>query len=231
MNPHQPLPVSVIVAVRNGANHLPGALDSLLTQQPPPSEILVIDGHSSDGSDHIAASLPGVTLHRQSSLGLGAARNEGIQASRFPWIAFCDADDRWTPGSLAARTRALDASPATLAVVGRLIRIELANTSATPAQRERRGVPVPGFTPGALLAHRTLFTRLGGFDESLTIGTDTDWFVRLEQSGQPAKQIEDVVLLKGTRDTSLSTNVDAYRRELLLVARRFLARRKDAPVP
>ena len=106
-----------------------------------------------------------------------------------------------------------------------------ASATATAAQRSRIGQPVPGFTPGALLARREAFEKIGVFDESLAIGTDSDWFVRLQQSAYPVVQIEQVVLWKGARGTSLSSDVAAYRRELLTVARRFIERNRGTHQP
>jgi glycosyltransferase involved in cell wall biosynthesis len=223
-------PVSVIVPVRNAAAHLPAALASVLSQRPAPAECIVIDGGSTDGSVAIAEAHGARILH-QEGRGLAAARNQAIRASLHPWIAFCDGDDRWADHSLALRMQALQANPASCAVIGRVVREQLADTQATAAQLEQVGRPVPGFTPGALLAHRTTFDRIGFFDESLAIGTDSDWFIRLQESEQPVAQIDAVVLHKGARGTSLSSDVAAYRRELLTVARRFIGRRRGNPTP
>src|SRR5262249_34909227 len=48
-------PVSVIIAVRNGASFLGAAIESVLRQQPRPAEIVVIDGASTDGSVSVAS--------------------------------------------------------------------------------------------------------------------------------------------------------------------------------
>lgn len=219
----------MIVPVRNAAAYLAAALDSVVTQEPHPAEIIVIDGDSTDDSVSIARTFPGVRVIPQTGRGLPSARNEAIRACGHGLVAFCDADDRWAAGALAARIDALAATPEALAVIGLAVREEIAGTTATAAQRETVGRAVPGFTPGALLVRRMAFDHIGWFDETLAIGADSDWFVRLHQSGRPALQIERVVLHKGARGTSLSTDVDAYRRELLTVARRFIDRRRGNP--
>jgi hypothetical protein len=40
--------------------------------------------------------------------------------------------------------------------------------------------------------------------------------------------VDTVVLIKGVRTTSLSTDVDLYRRELLAVARAYVGRRRSS---
>lgn len=224
------VPVSVIVPVRNAAAHLAAALASVQSQQPAPAEVIVIDGGSTDNSVAIARAHE-TRVIPQLGRGLAAARNQAIRASHQPSIAFCDGDDRWAPGALARRMDALATNPQAWVVIGRVVREQLANTEASAAQLTQVGLPVSGFTPGAMVARRRTFEEIGFFDESLKISTDSDWFIRLQESPQPAIQLEDVVLYKGVRSTSLSGDVEAYRRELLTVARRFIGRRRGQPLP
>ena len=224
-------PVSVVVPVRNAAAYLAAALESVTTQQPCPAEILVIDGDSTDDSVAIANGFPGVRVISQTGRGLAVARNQAICESTHAVVAFCDADDRWTPGALAVRLDALEANSEALAVIGLAVREEIEGTIPTAAQREHLGRPVPGFTPGALLVRRESFDQIGWFDESLSIGADSDWFVRMQLAGHPPLRIDTVVLRKGARGSSLSADVDVYRSELLTVARRFIVGRREIPDP
>lgn len=222
--------VTAIVPVRNAASHLPAALASIVPQIPNTGEILVIDGGSTDDSVAIASAHGARVLHQQGR-GLAAARNQAIRASHTPWIAFCDGDDRWADDALAVRRRTLEMHPTARAVIGRVVRERLPGTDATAAQLGQVGRSVPGFTPGAILVRRETFDAIGFFDETLAIGADSDWFVRLQESDQPVLQIDDTVLFKGARGVSLSADVDAYRRELLVVARRFIGRRRGNSNP
>lgn len=227
--------ITVIVAVRNGAATLAAALESVTSQHLPDGvdarQILVIDGGSTDGSDRIAASHPGVTLLRQASTGLAAARNEALRSARGSMIAFCDADDRWTADSLAVRLRALDGDADAIASIGHASLCGSEGGQPTAAQQSRIGSVRAGFTPGCMLARRSAFDRIGVFDETLRIGADSDWFVRLRQSGLRVAMVDAVVLMKGARDTSLSADIAAYRKELLDVGRRFIRRHKGDRQP
>jgi glycosyltransferase involved in cell wall biosynthesis len=224
--PESPTGVGVVVCVHAGARTLPMALRSVLDQRPAPVDVLVVDSEARDGSLAIARSFAGVRVVRQQGSGLAGARNQGVAAVRGAFVAFCDEDDRWSADALAVRLRALAAHPDALAVVGMSVLEALDGSAPTAAQRTRIGRKVPGFTPSALLARRAAFARIGLFDGRLRIGADSDWFVRLQQSAWPALRIDDVVLHKGARSTSLSTDVAAYRQDLLTVARRFVERRR-----
>lgn len=223
------LSVGVVMPVRNGADTLAAAILSVSGQNPAPADIIVIDGGSEDGSAALAASFPGVRVIAQAGRGLAAARNQGLRVVAGEVVAFCDADDRWTAGALAVRLNHLAAKPACEAVIGHAENVLFDGGAATPQQVSRLGHVAPGYTPGALMARRAAFEAVGPFDEELAIGADSNWFVRLTQSAVRLDVLRALVLHKGTRASSLSADVTTYRRELLLVARRFLDRRRSEP--
>jgi glycosyltransferase involved in cell wall biosynthesis len=218
--------LAVIMPVLNAAPFLAPAIDSVLSELPPAADLVVVDGGSTDDRTAIAAGFARVRVLMQSGRGLAAARNQGLRAVDADFIGFCDSDDRWAEGALAVRLAHLQSRPDCDAVIGGVVGEAVAGESVTPQQAARLGRPLPGFTPGALLARRHVFQKIGLFDETLTIGTDSDWFVRLQQSRLRLAVLPTVVLFKGARATSLSTDRETYRRELLRVAREFVERRR-----
>jgi glycosyltransferase involved in cell wall biosynthesis len=224
--------LGVVVAVRNAEATLADALDSITTEvamaAPLMVDVVVIDGGSTDGSARIAADTPGVRVIGQQGRGLARARNQGIEKVHGDLIAFLDADDRWVEGSLHRRLQALDAEPDAIGVVGLMVVEPLPGANVSERQRTRLGVPVSAFTPGALVARRRAFELVGSFDEELRIAADSDWFARARAGGHHIALLDDLVLRKGARDDSLSSDVDTYRRELLRVVRRH-ADRRDRP--
>ena len=220
------LSVGVVMPVRNGADSITAAIRSVSNQNPAPADIVVIDGGSEDGTAALAANFPGVRVIAQAGRGLAAARNQGLRAVAGEVVAFCDADDRWIAGALAARLNHLAAKPACGVVIGHVERVLFDGDTAAPQQVSRLGHVGPGYTPGALMARRAAFEAVGPFDEELAIGADSDWFVRLAQSDVRIEVLPQLVLRKGARGSSLSADVTTYRRELLQVARRFLDRRR-----
>ena len=220
------LSVGVIMPVRNGALTLAASIQSVIDQKPAAADIVVIDGGSTDGSAAIAASFAGARVIAQDGHGLSVARNQAMREVKGEIIAFCDSDDRWTDGALAVRLEHLATEPSCGAVIGQLTRTLTDGDSATPQQISRLGQIEPAYTPSALLARRSCFETVGLFDETLTIGADSDWFVRLVQSDVRLDVLPQTVLLKGVRTASLSTDIATYRRELLQVARRYVDRRR-----
>jgi len=106
--------VSVIMSVRNGADYLAEALDSLLAQTLRDIEIVLIDNGSTDATPQIIAGYrdPRIRLlHNQVSLTLTDALNQGLAAASAEVIARLDADDIALPDRLERQLAYLDANP------------------------------------------------------------------------------------------------------------------------
>ncbi len=106
--------VSVVIPVRNGARTIMRAIDSVVAQTLPPSEVVVVDDGSTDATPRILAAYGSrINVIRQGSRGPSAARNVGAAAaSRANYVAFLDADDVWLPEMLHVMVEQLEQVPA-----------------------------------------------------------------------------------------------------------------------
>jgi len=87
--------ISVIVPVHNGAQFYNSAIDSILLQQWPSLEIVVIDDGSTDAlTEHIRRRDVSVRYLRQPQQGPASARNAGLREASSELIAFLDIADR-----------------------------------------------------------------------------------------------------------------------------------------
>jgi len=216
----------VIVPVYNAMPYLRDALHCITAQRITPIEVVVVDGASTDGSREAALAFPQARLIEQPGRGLAAARNLGLSVAQGDLIAFLDADDLWPENSLRARLAHLAQHLDHLGVIGQVQRFLQPGAALPPAYaRGWLDRPVVGYTPGALLARRRLFELAGPFDESLTLGCDSDWFARVRDAGLPLGALAQITLQKRIHGANLSADVVRYRQELLTMTRRSLLRR------
>jgi glycosyltransferase involved in cell wall biosynthesis len=93
----QPL-VSVIIPCYNYAAYMAETIDSVLNQNYPDIEVIIIDDGSTDHTAEVAACYSGrVHYYYQPNRGLSAARNAGFRSANGSFVIFIDADDKLAP--------------------------------------------------------------------------------------------------------------------------------------
>ena len=92
--------VSVVITTYNRRAYLKAAVNSVLAQDHPEKEIIVIDDGSVDGSADELLGLP-LRYVRKENGGISSARNLGITLAGGDFIAFLDVDDYWKKGKLS----------------------------------------------------------------------------------------------------------------------------------
>ena len=108
---HKPL-VSVIMPVYNTAEFIAESVDSVLGQDYPHIELIVVDDGSTDGTIEILRGYGDrLALLTQQNQGAAVARNAGIAMARGDYIAFIDSDDVWLPGKVKAQADYMDQHP------------------------------------------------------------------------------------------------------------------------
>lgn len=108
----QPL-ISVIVPFYNMQDFLPDAVESVLAQDYPGWELLLVDDGSSDGSTALVENYR--KLHpekiiclahgQRQNRGLTASRNLALSRAKGEYVALLDADDYWLPQKLSEQVR------------------------------------------------------------------------------------------------------------------------------
>jgi chlorobactene glucosyltransferase len=115
--------VSVVIAARNEADDLPGTLDTLLVQDYPQLEIVVVDGGSTDGTPQVIdARSPRVRRIDEPPLpdgwvGKNWACWTGATATTGEWLLFLDADVRLHPAAVRTVVEWAESERADLATI------------------------------------------------------------------------------------------------------------------
>lgn len=132
--------ISVIMNCLNGAAFLREAIDSVVAQSFADWEIVFYDDNSTDDSAVIAMSYGEKVRYFRSNttIPLGAARNEALRWARGNLIAFLDVDDRWLPEKLAQQVAVFDTRPEVDFIYGNAYFLETETGRTALAYRTRQ---------------------------------------------------------------------------------------------
>ncbi|HEY4465515.1 MAG TPA: glycosyltransferase, partial [Streptosporangiaceae bacterium] len=113
--------VTAVVVTRNRRDELSRTLGYLaaLPERPP---VIVVDNGSADGTaGMVRRRYPDMhVIAARRNLG-AVARNLAVRRVTTPYVAFCDDDTWWEPGSIGRAADALDAHPDVAVVTARIV--------------------------------------------------------------------------------------------------------------
>jgi glycosyltransferase involved in cell wall biosynthesis len=191
----------VVIPCFNRAGTATQAVMSVLSQDPAPTRVILVDDGSSDGSADVLISLEkshsavqAVLLPR--NVGASAARNAGLALAREEWVAFLDSDDVWLCGAAAAM---LAAGHNVDVVVGQFRRVWPCGSSGEPECAWSGGDVLSALAitgaigPSWSIVRRVAALAVAGFDPSFHNCNDWDFYVRLVAAGATFARIDDVV--------------------------------------
>jgi GT2 family glycosyltransferase len=170
---------TVVIPTRDRRDTLLKTLDRL-ERLPDPPPIVVVDNGSSDGTPRgVRRRHPAVSLIEPGRNLGGGARTVGARRARTPYLAFCDDDSWWAPGSLERAAELLDEHPRVALVAGRIIvepegRLDptcrLMERSPLPTDPELPGPEILGFVACGAVVRRSAFLASGGFEPRFQVG-------------------------------------------------------------
>jgi glycosyltransferase involved in cell wall biosynthesis len=180
--------VSVVIPTRDRLGLLRRAVEAIRAQRYDGEiECIIVFDRS---HVHLAGfgGLTGVTLRGMTnnrSPGLAGARNTGILAARGDLVGFCDDDDEWLPGKLAAQVELLQRTGAAAASCGiyveyhrrQILRIAPSETVTLQDLLRSRRMDV---APSTILVRRDAFDEIGLIDEEIpgSYAEDYEWLLR-----------------------------------------------------
>ena len=216
--------VSVVIPVFNGERFLREAVESVLAQKYSPLEIIMVDDGSTDGTADVARSLSETVRYlHQTNQGPAAARNRGIERAQGSLIAFADADDLWPEDKLALQLPYLMRDPAAEIVMGRIQQVLLSETGA-----ENFAEPAFSVNLGSAIIRKSVFERVGLFDETMRYSEDVDWFMRAREGGAAIVTIDAVTLLYRQHDQNMTRGKSTSELNVLKALKRSLDRRRES---
>jgi glycosyltransferase involved in cell wall biosynthesis len=221
-----PVLVSVIVPVFNCARFLGECLESLLAQDYPALDIVVVDDGSSDGSGDLAERFSEVRVLRRSHEGLYATRNAGLGVAAGPLIGFCDADDLWKPEKARRQVEYLQSHPDVAVVLCRHDTVFEPGVAWPEWLRpdQVRG-DLDGVSPNSGLFRRVVFDRLGEFRKFAQLGSDFDLLVRMRTAGMSIAVLEDSLRVRRIHDDNMTSRSESALAPMFQIVRDHLRNR------
>lgn len=224
MSAQKKLTVSVIIPTYNRAGFLSDAIQSVLQQTRPITELIVVDDGSTDETSALVNGFGGkVRYVYQENSGPAAARNLGMQLATGDFIAFQDSDDLWVENKIELQLELIANHPQLEFVFGDMANFRGKEQSLSPEikneelhnylgrensnlQKLFEWLVVENVIPtGTVLFKRNIIEKVGYFDESLQLAEDYKYWLQISASCV-AGFIPKVLLLRRRHQHNLVNN-------------------------
>ncbi len=197
--------ISVIVPTLNQGEFIEATLRSVIDQHYPNLELIVMDGGSKDGTRAILERLAPQITHWESvkDCGQSHAINKGLARATGDIWCYLNSDDLLTPGSLA-RIASVFGDPSVDWVGGVSVIFDDKSDRGTVTPQEP-GSQKEILTPwsrsvehvfpcsNVCYMRRSMYEKLGGFDESYGYSMDMEYYTRAHFAGCKLHRIPDVL--------------------------------------
>jgi len=220
--------VSVVIPTYNRPEKVARAVSSVLNQTYPDFEVIVVDDGSNDNTEeYLKIFYPKITFIRhKANLGVSAARNTGISASKSPFIAFLDSDDYWLPKKLETQVGFFNSCSSALACQVEETWIRNGKRVNPRIRHIKKGgyifepsLKLCLISPSSVMLKRCLFDEVGLFDEGLPVCEDYDLWLRITCL-HPVHLIKEfLVVREGGHPDQLSSSLkgmDRFRIEAIV---------------
>lgn len=191
--------VTVIVPTFNRADLIAASLDSILNQEHPPEEIIIVnDGSTDETEDILSAYQDRIKILYQENSGKPAAINNALGHVVTKWVWIFDDDDIALPTALSEHLKALVDNPAaTFSYSGFWFAEadesgELKRTALEPTFEGKDRTLFDALLDDCVLSlqgmliDRETILALGGFDAGMLRAEDYEFFLRLTKSHEGA---------------------------------------------
>ncbi|MCI5135329.1 MAG: glycosyltransferase [Candidatus Electrothrix sp. AW2] len=220
--------ISVITVVFNGEKHLEEAIKSVLAQNYPLLEYIIIDGGSTDGTLEIIENyqnlFASIIVISEKDQGIYDAMNKGLVRATGDIIGILNSDDYYFDNSLEKVEKFF---------IDRNCDFVYGSIKKITSDGEISGITHPvkdiynkynmiydiPFPHPALFVRKSVYDKVGLFDTSLKISADRDFIIRMIRSGVSGVNAEDCLV--AFRDSGISSGIFVSYKEYSYIARKY----------
>jgi len=215
--------ISVIIPAYNASRFVSEAIESIFRQNYENMEVIVVNDGSTDNTLEVLDKFDDkINVISKENGGVSSARNMGIRAANGSIIGFLDSDDIWPDDHISLLIPHLGEDNKYDYIRGFLRKVSDLGTDI-----EKRGDNLDeGSYVGAYLYRRSVFDRVGIFDESMYAGEDGDFFNRLLESECDGKMIAEVTLLYRRHENNMTNSPSCVKEILFNIAKGKILRGK-----
>lgn len=197
-----PVRLSFVIPTRNQGRFIAQCIDSCLEQAIADSEIVVVDGASTDDTrDVLARYGDRVRWISEPDRGQSDAVNKGVRMARGELIAWINSDDYYaSPQAIRTLLDAFDAEPDVDIAYGNGVRVDVDGAEIGPYRaRAVSSVteivthPASFVLQPALVFRRQLFLDVGGVDESLHYTMDYELWIRMFAAARVTRYVPSLI--------------------------------------
>ncbi|MCE7059957.1 glycosyltransferase family 2 protein [Dyadobacter sp. CY343] len=218
--------VSILTVVYNGAATIRQCIESIVNQDYPDIEYIVVDGNSKDGTQDIVKSFEGKVSKfvSEKDAGIYDAMNKGIQLASGEIIGILNADDFYAFSTVISEVVELMKSGNYEACYGDLEYVDFTNGSIVKRKWTsglyQKGSFLNGWMPPhpTFFVRRELYDRLGKFRLDLGSAADYELMLRFVHKAEIKIGYLPKVLVKmrsgGVSNSSFKNRIQANRNDL-----------------
>jgi glycosyltransferase involved in cell wall biosynthesis len=202
----QPL-LSIVTVVLNGEKHLAQAIESVLSQDYPNIEYVIIDGGSKDKTIEIIRSFRNIDFWiSEKDHGIFEAMNKGIRLCRGEIIGILNADDFYCKNVFSGICDVFRITDAEI-VYGNMKIGEKSERPDISRMNEKPSV----FHP-ACFVRKSVYDRIGLYDESFKISSDYEFLLRCVRNNIRFHYLDrDITTFRpGGMSSKCASNIEGY---------------------
>jgi len=192
--------ITVVIPFFNAYDFFEASLNSILEQSHLVNEIIVVnDGCGLKADKYLNQFSDIKVISLTKNQGPSAARNIGVKAASYPWIAFLDADDIWQPNKIEKQINFLIKNPTLSACHTGVSTFDHTGTINTYINKPfdltiDDLLKSAHVTPPSLLIKKSVLEKVGHFDETMYCAEDHDLSLRIIEQGYKIGFINEALI-------------------------------------